>query len=260
MLVGLCSVKGSPGVTTAALAMAARWPDGEPIVVEADPAGGDLTARFRLSATPGVVSLAAAARRQSSAELLEQHCQRLPGGLRVVVGPVAPEQAQAALEVLTARGFRTLQAAAQSPEYTMLVDVGRVDPASPALPLVRGADALVIMTRPQADELSHVAAMTESISTWTRTPGLVLIGDGYPRIEVERELGVPVMATLPNDPQGASILCGQPRGRDPDRSALGHAAAGLGRTLLSHIQPTLTGTDSVFPAATSATDNGETWT
>ncbi|MBK0868720.1 chromosome partitioning protein [Saccharopolyspora sp. HNM0986] len=257
MLVGLCSVKGSPGVTTAALAMAARWPDGDPVVVEADPAGGDLTARFRLPATPGVVSLAAAARRQSSAELLAEHCQRLPGGLRVVVGPVAAEQARAALGVLTTRGLRALRAAARSPESAVLVDVGRLDAASPALPLVRGADALMVMTRPRADELSHVATLLESVSTWTRTPGLVLIGDGYSRAEVERELGVPVMASLPDDPQGAAVLCGQPRGRTPDRSALGRTAARLGRTLLRHVQTSDTSSDELVTATTPATGNGE---
>lgn len=89
---------------------------------------------------------------------------------------------------------------------------------------------------PRADELSHVATLLESMSTWTHTPGLTLIGDGYSRSEVERELGVPVMATLPDDPRGAAILCGQSRGRAPDRSALGRAAARLDRTLLGHLQ------------------------
>ncbi|GAA4850053.1 P-loop NTPase family protein [Saccharopolyspora rosea] len=257
MLVGLCSVKGSPGVTTAALAMAARWPGGDPVVVEADPAGGDLTARFRLPASPGVVSLAAAARRQSSADLVTEHSQRLPGGLRVVAGPVAAEQARAALGVLTTRGLPALRAAARSPESAVLVDVGRGDTASPALPLVRGADALMVLARPRADELSHVATLLESVSTWTRTPGLVLAGDGHSRTEVERELGVPVMATLPDDPRGASILCGQPRGRAPNRSALGRAAARLNRTLLGHVQAGRTHSDGLVAAAAPTTDNGE---
>ena len=51
MLIAVCSLKSSPGVTTLAVALGARWPGPEvPIVVEADPAGGDLLTRFRLSA------------------------------------------------------------------------------------------------------------------------------------------------------------------------------------------------------------------
>jgi MinD-like ATPase involved in chromosome partitioning or flagellar assembly len=62
MLLAVCSLKGSPGVTTLATALGARWPAGEtPILVEADPAGGDLMARFRLNDAPGLVTLAVAA-------------------------------------------------------------------------------------------------------------------------------------------------------------------------------------------------------
>jgi hypothetical protein len=42
-LIALASIKGSPGVTTAATALAASWPEGRQVLlVEADPFGGDL--------------------------------------------------------------------------------------------------------------------------------------------------------------------------------------------------------------------------
>lgn len=252
MLVGICSVKGSPGATTAMLALAARWPVGDPLVIEADPAGGDLAARHRLPASPGLVSLAAAARRQSSAELLAEHSQQLPGGLRVVPGPVAAEQARAALGVLTTRGVRAMRAAASPQDAAVLVDVGRLDSSSPALPLIRGADALVVMARPRADELSHVATLLNEIPTWTRTPGLVLIGDGYNRVEVEQELRVPVTGILPDDASGAALLCGHQQGRPPEKSALGRAAARLARNLVAHVQPATTSSDPQDDAALAA--------
>ena len=254
MLIGLCSVKGSPGATTAALAMAARWPAGEAIVLEADPSGGDLSARFGLPTSPGLVSLAAAARRQTAAEVVAEHCQRLPGGLPVVVGPVSAEQARAALSALGSRGQPTLQAAAGSPDCAVLVDAGRLDSSSPALPLVRGADALVVLARPRADELSHLATLLTPVATWARTPGLVLVGEGCSNREAEGELGVPVMARLPHDRSGASMLCGHPRGRRPDRSALGQACARLARTLIDHIRAHRTDDAEV---AVRATTNGQ---
>ena len=73
MLIALASVKGSPGVTSAALALAAVWPN--PVVlVEADPSGGDLTYRCRLSpgavieSRSGLVGLAAAVRSHAGHE------------------------------------------------------------------------------------------------------------------------------------------------------------------------------------------------
>ncbi len=254
MLIGLCSVKGSPGVTTAALAMAARWPVGEASVLEADPSGGDLSARFCLPTSPGLVSLAAAARRQTAADVVADHVQRLTGGLPVVVGPVSAEQARAALSALTSRGRPVLQAAAGATDSTVLVDAGRLEPSSPALPLVRGADALVVMARPRADELSHLASLLTPMASWARTPGLVLIGEGYSNRDTERELGVPVMARLPHDRSGASMLSGHPRGRAPDRSALGHACARLARTVIDHIQAHRTGDAE---AAVRASTNGQ---
>lgn len=231
MLVGLCSVKGSPGVTTTALALAARWPAGDPVLIEADPSGGDLAARFRLSASPGLVSLAAASRRDPHRGLVHEHCQMLPGGLPVVVGPVAADQARAALGVLAARGAQAVRSAAQGPATAVLVDAGRLDASSPALPVVRGADALLVLARPRAEELSHVATLLGAVPTWTRMPGLVLVGSGYGKAEVERELQVPVMATLPDDPRGADVLCGRSSGRGPDRSVLGRAAERLARAV-----------------------------
>ncbi|WP_187346914.1 chromosome partitioning protein [Saccharomonospora sp. CUA-673] len=205
-------------------------------MVEADPAGGDLAARHHLPANPGLVSLAAAARRQSSAALLAQHSQRLPGGLRVVPGPVAAEQARAALGVLTTRGVRATRAAAAAPDAAILVDVGRLDSSSPALPLVRGADSLVVVARPRADELSHVATMLGDIPKWARMPALLLVGDGYSRAEVEHELRVPVMGTMPDDAPGAAPLCGRQRGRAPEKSAIGRAAARIAANLVAQAQ------------------------
>lgn len=227
MLVGLCSVKGSPGVTTTALALAARWPGAEPVLLEADPAGGDLGVRFGLPSAPGLVSLAAASRRTRDPALFAEHCQVLPGGLAVVVGPLGAAQARAALEILGTRGLGLLRTVAADPTSLVLVDAGRVDLASPAVALLRGATAVLVLARPRAEDLSHAATLLAAVLTWTRYPGLVLVGPGYPRVEVERELGIPVMATLPDDPRSGQVLCGRAGGREVRHSALGHAAARL---------------------------------
>ena len=68
MIVTLCSDKGSPGVTTLAVALGLVWPVPR-LVLEADPAGGDLAFRMRhtdgggpLNPDPSAATLAAAVR------------------------------------------------------------------------------------------------------------------------------------------------------------------------------------------------------
>lgn len=241
MLIAVCSLKGSPGVTTLATALGARWPGQEnPIVVEVDPAGGDLMARFRLPDTPGLVSLAAAARGRSGAEpnLLVQHTQLLPGGLRVVLGPVGAEQARAALTVLASGPSSPLRRAADQSETMVIADCGRVDPDSPAFPIIRGADAMLLVARPHDDELAHVALKLQAAQQWSRRPCFVLVGDGYPTAEVSQALRIPVMGCVPRDDKGAAVLGGQGR-RGPDKSALGRAAARIALNLYAQgHQPT----------------------
>src|SRR5918994_1059606 len=77
--VAFASAKASPGVTTAIAALAATWPaERDLVVAELDPAGGDLVVRFDLAAEPGLVSLAAAGRRQLDRSTFVDHTQPLP--------------------------------------------------------------------------------------------------------------------------------------------------------------------------------------
>lgn len=229
MLVALCSVKGSPGVTTFALAMAACSPSGvQPIVVECDPAGGDIFVRFRLEPVPGLVSLAAAARRGVEPGVLAQHTQRLPGGLPVVVGPAGAEQARAALGEITQHQGAVLRAAVDQDGMVVLADCGRVDPDSPALPIVRAADVLMLLVHARDDELAHVATRLDTAGRWTPRPCLMLVGDGYSTSEVARVLGVGIMGRIPHDPKGAAILSGTSHaGRGLARTALGRTATSI---------------------------------
>lgn len=68
-VVALCSAKHSPGSTTLALALACAATEVDeplPLVVEADPAGGDLAAHLGLPVSPGLVGLAAAFRHEGA--------------------------------------------------------------------------------------------------------------------------------------------------------------------------------------------------
>lgn len=229
MLIVLGSVKGSPGVSTFSLALAARWPGAaKRVLVECDPAGGDLAARYDLALSPGLVSLAAARRGSGAAtgaggESLWSHTQALPGGLRVLVAPPGGEQARAALASLGAGANPLVQAAGDS--AVVIVDAGRLDAGSAALGLVRAADQLLLLSRATAGDLAHLAARLDEVSGWSGRAGLLLVGGGYPDAEVARELGMSVMARIPTDPVEAATL----NGRTPPRRRL-FTRATLSRT------------------------------
>lgn len=209
-LVALCSLKGSPGVTTAALALAAGWPAGHrPVLVECDPAGGDLLARFRLALSPGLVTLAAAARRTQRSTEIREHIQRLPGGLPVVVGPAGAEQARAVLRQLANSSTDTLRRAANDSDAVMVVDCGRADPDSPALQVVSAADVLLVVARAHDDALSHVSARWDEVSRWAPAVCLLLIGDGHATHEIEQALRLDVLGRVPEDRRGAALLGGR---------------------------------------------------
>ena len=231
-LIARCSFKGSPGTTTTALGLAARWPGGgRAVLVECDPAGGDLLARFRLETSPGVVSLAAAVRRSADPEVLWQHAQELPGGQLVVVGPPSAEQATAALgEIATNVG--ALRRAADEPDAVLVADCGRIDAGSPAVAVVRQADVTVLLARATDDALAHVATRLPSLAKWAARSCFVLVGPGYPTAEVAATLGVPVSARLPYDPKGAAVLAGGHGRRGAvRRSALGRAVGELAQVI-----------------------------
>ncbi|MFD5696491.1 hypothetical protein [Streptomyces lasiicapitis] len=227
-------------MTTTALGLASGWSAGEaPVVVECDPAGGDLLARFRLGLSPGLVSLAAAARRADSPGLLWQHTQRLPGGLRVVVGPPGAEQARAALEQLTHGGETILRSPADRAGTVVLADCGRVEADSPVMPVLRQADVLLLLSRAGDDALAHVAIKADVLGRWSRTVCLVLVGEGYGSEEVTRELGIKVLARLPDDLRGAALLRGVAgRRAAPARTVLGKALASLARQVAGHVAKT----------------------
>jgi hypothetical protein len=200
-----------------------------------------------LAPLPGLGSLAAAARRSDDPARLVGHCQALPGGLPVVIAPADAEQARAALAMLTGQGAELLLAVAADPNVVVLLDAGRIEPGSPVLALLRGASAVLMLARPQVADLAHVAGVLTVIPTWTRCAGLVLVGGGYSSAEIKQELGVPVMATLPEDPRGADVLCGRPGGRGVHRSALGQAAARLAGQILTRLHDPDSGHSGVPP-------------
>lgn len=208
VLVSMVSVKGAPGVTTLALGLAARWPQGEAVVVEADPAGGDLSARFGIAHDPGLAAMALSARHAGQVPETAGWLQRLPCGVEAVLA--APgAAASASLSALASRGGELLGALGAG--RSVVVDAGRWWPDSPATALLAACDVVLLVAQPRLDDIRQCQARMPALAAQGREVGLVLVGEPGPwsASEIASVVGVPLAGVVPLDRQGAGVLGGQ---------------------------------------------------
>lgn len=247
-LVCLVSSHGSPGVTTTALALAATWPpDRRCLLVEADPFGGVIAARYRLADSPGLASLAAVARRGLDEVLVGRHTQQLPGGVRLLVGPASAEEAHAVLRDLA--GALATWSASQS-GVDVIVDCGRFAPGSATMGVMAEAGRVLVLARPTLDQLRPAGLRLAALRDAGIRPGLLLVGDRpYGPSEVAAALGVEVAGVIAWDPRTAAVLAGT-RGalRALRRSRLVRSAATLAEGMVTLVDPG-SGTPMDPPAA-----------
>ena len=221
-IIALTSAKSSPGVTTAAVALAGVW-GARVAIAECDPFGGAIAARFGLSPTPGLLSLASHARHRMRAEQLWSHLQRLPpGGVPVLVGVQMLEQARALGRVWT-----LLPPALAGLGVDVLADCGRLLPGGPAEPVLEAADLVLVLARPTVDDIAQLEVRLAAFEETGSATAVVLVGEvPYDRRTVAGRLAAdglraPVLGVLADDPEAANLLCGRPsRRRGATRSHL----------------------------------------
>lgn len=265
--------KGSPGVTTTALLLAALWPQ-PACLLEADPAGGDL--RYWLPRDDGqplrpdigVVSLLAAQHTGSRADsgtdrALLAHTQLLPGGLPVLIGAGNPAQHQALTPtwpLLTGLLTHT------DPGLDVVVDTGRAGPDPAVHGLLQSVPLRLLVCRPTVSSVGHARHTLDTlrhINPHTHlhdggsqgapviagTIAVVVIGSPTERDEVRTALSLPpeaIVGQLPWDPAAARALAGQWT-RKLDRSPLVAAGRRLSEQLHTHLHA-----DQYTPAGKSA--------
>jgi len=242
--------KGSPGVTTSAVALAAAWPR-RAVVAECDPHGGDLVYRLAaehggpLDPNTGLLSLALAARHGFETHNLPQHLQRVNGGMDVLLGLGNAEQAAAMAPLWPRLGrsfdqFADLQYGETRYGGDMIADCGRVGPDSPTLEMMRFAAMVLLVARADAEQIAHVRDRVNGLSqklhgsqgstTSVAQPpiGVVLIAPPRDAKRVAAQVGellaataggAEVLGVLADDPDGAAALNGRGRARI-DRSLL----------------------------------------
>lgn len=221
-LYAVCSAKGSPGVSTASAALGMAWA-GPAVVADLDPAGGDLSLRYRdqegrpLDPDRGLMSLAAAVRRGSEGADVQEHLQTAGGRLPLLVGVTRPEQVTA----LGTSWQHVARSLTTMPGYDVLADCGRVLPGSATMPVLTQSDAILILTRPTMEELYHLRERLRGLTEIMRLRDLdavpvgiaVLAGDrdrvSVPDVQqVIAAAGLPatVLGAFALDPKSASAL------------------------------------------------------
>jgi MinD-like ATPase involved in chromosome partitioning or flagellar assembly len=246
-VLAVVGAKGAPGATTAVVGLALGWP-GPVLVVDADPAGGDVVAGWlaaRAGLDRGLLTFAAATRHLdpgAGAELgreLAGHVVGVPeaGSVRVLPGLGYAGQA-AGLDV---NGWYRLAAAVAGLPWAaeVLVDCGRSAGGLP-WPLLTAADLVLLVTRPSlrgGHHARHAAAVVEAALGDRSRLGLAVCGPGpYAPAEVGRVVGLPVRVVLPADPAAAGVLSdGVPAGRGLSRRPLLRAARTAARQLAAAV-------------------------
>ncbi len=240
------------------------------LVAECDQAGGDLVYRLpaaspdggdgdggMLNPSRGLLSLAATARRGLRPDQVAEHCQRLVGGLDVLVGLTNAEQAQAMTWLWGPLG-RAFAWPRPGGRPRRLRTARRRHPLTE---LMREADMVVLLTRATLEQVAHlrerVAVLTEELRGGPPVGVLVLADPRDFRgsvAEVDRIIagarnrgqaapdpaqgppppGVTVLGGLALDPKGADLLSGQWGGR-LDRSLLIRSAREVAADLVGRL-------------------------
>ncbi|WP_028046074.1 hypothetical protein [Cellulomonas sp. URHE0023] len=224
MLVAVASAKGAPGVTTTARLLASVWPT-DVVLVDADGAGGDLSllarteSRAPLDPDRGILSLAADARRGLHVDGLDEHLQRTDGGLDVLCGVSSPEQMTGIAPVwpTVATGLANL------PGRDVVVDCGRIGPASPVLPVLTAADAVLLVVRPRLEAFAHLRERVRWLSQLHSSRGgplavgVLLVAEGRDRrslgeltqLLAHERLPATVLGQVADDPRAADVVAGR---------------------------------------------------
>jgi hypothetical protein len=210
-LYALLSAGGSPGVTTAALALSLGWP-GQVILAECDPSGGDILAGLfagHMPARNGLLALAIEAGQSPDAaaaalwpQLIELDDER---GRLLLAGISDPRQGTA-----LAPAWPMLAATLAAQPADVIADCGRLDTRGGPEPVLTVASLVVLVLRPSLRQVSKARARVEMLTQMlgrSSRVALLLVGEGThsPR-EVGRALGIPVAATLPHDAKAAALL------------------------------------------------------
>jgi hypothetical protein len=237
-LYALVSAGGSPGVTTAAIALALAWPS-RVIVAECDPSGGDALAGLltgSVCAGHGLMEHAIEAGRDGLAATRALDAQSIPLDAdrtrTLLPGLTDPRQAAG-----LASAWPAVTATLTAQDADVIADCGRLDAGSgQPLAVLSAARIIAIVLRPTLRQVWSARPRVDMLADLADSGSklaLLITGPGtHSAREVSRALGVPVAAVLPADARSATLLSDGVGGwQDLRRGSLLRAARMAGSAL-----------------------------
>lgn len=215
----MTAAKGSPGASTAALALATCWPR-RVLLAECDPAGGDIATGWLHGAADvgdrGLLSVALAARH--GAAPVWDNVLTLDETGAVVWLPGLPDARQA--PTVSAQWAAIADALAAGPptdgadgagEADVLADLGRLGAVHYPTAVATRADLTLLVVRSTLRGLAAARSWLPVLRADQPRVGVLLVGAGtpYDAGDVRSALGVDVVAVLADDPDTAGWLTGQ---------------------------------------------------
>lgn len=206
--IGLLSAKGSPGCTTAALALSHVWAEVAPgrqvLVAECDAAGGDIASGYLSGAGAGrgVLGVASSRTPDPVAALWDELLALDEEGNRLLLlGISDPRHAERAEGAWTVLSDALPELACK--DIDVILDLGRLSTAHAPTALWRSADVLVLVTRsslPAVAAAQGAVAWLSDEAVLDRVRCLVIDeGNPYSAAEVSESLAVPLLGVLPMD-------------------------------------------------------------
>ncbi|PIE34388.1 MAG: hypothetical protein CSA55_01060 [Ilumatobacter coccineus] len=205
-------------VTTTSIALALGWPtDDDPVVVEADPAGGDLAAWLDIPVHPSLSTVITRVADGSWPEI-EPFVRDTATGVKVI--PLSPRAVEAARSVAeSARSVVVQMASPQAP--TMIVDTGRLSPNPAAHPFVAAASVVVLVHRQTRHSNAAAAVrlqrLADQVDLFASSPGHLVVAvvgntpfsiDDISHFLADTAGALPVIG-LPYDELAASVWAGR---------------------------------------------------
>jgi len=240
-LYALVSAGGSPGVTTAAIALALAWPS-PVIIAECDPSGGDVMAGLvtgHLPAGRGLMEHAIEAGRdvQAATRGLGQLLIALdPDGTKMVLPGLTDARQAAGL----ATAWPAVAATFRAQDADVIADCGRLDAgSSQPLAVISASRMTAIVLRPTLRQVWSARPRIEMLAQLFGTNfrlALLVTGRGtHSAREVSRALGIPVVAVLADDARSAALLSdGVGNADNLNSGALLRSARAAGTALRGH--------------------------
>jgi hypothetical protein len=240
-LYALVSAGGSPGVTTAAIALALTWPS-PAIVAECDPSGGDVLAGLLAGHVPagrGLMEHAIEAGRdsRSAAAALTVQLVALDDSRTRMLLPGLTDPRQAAG---LATAWPAVAASLTAQAADVIADCGRLD-AGPGQPfaVLSAARTVAIVLRPTLRQVWLARPRIEMLAQLTGRDRLALLLTGpgtHSAREVAHALSIPVAAVLPDDARTSALLSDGTGGqRQLTGGALMRSARSAGQALRAHV-------------------------